>query len=254
MRPPLVALHGFGDAGECWLPFLRRAGLDDAAHTPHLLAHGGRTMPADLPFSHEALVADVLPQVAAAARAGASPVVLLGHSLGASTAAGVAAAAPDLVAALVLEDPPWSPPRTPAQDAAAERHNDFLDWLVGLQGSDDAGRQGWVRHRHPDWPDDEVQAWAQAKARVDLALFGADQRWLRRGWGQVAVQVRCPVLLLRGHEGRGAACHRQVAEALAALPRWQVLTLPTAGHDVRRDAPQQAARAVHALLAELAGG
>jgi pimeloyl-ACP methyl ester carboxylesterase len=252
--PPLVALHGFGDDGECWRPFLRRAGLDDATRTPHLLAHGGRPMPVGLAFSHEALVADVLPQVAAAARDAGRPVVLLGHSLGASTAAGVAAAAPGLVAALVLEDPPWSPARTPVEDAEAERHNDFLDWLVGLQGSDDDGRQGWVRQRHPGWPDDEVQAWAQAKTRVDLALFGADQHWLRRGWGTVAAQVRCPVLLLRGEPERGAACHPQVADTLAALPGWQARTVTTAGHDVRRDAPQQTARAVHEVLAGLAGG
>lgn len=249
MTPDLVALHGFGDAGACWRPFLRRAGLDARTRTPNLLAHGGRAMPAGVPFAHAAHVADLAPVVAGAARACRGRVVLLGHSLGASTALGLAVALPDLVAGLVLEDPPWSPPAGGAADAEAERHNDFLDWLVGLQGSDHEGRAGWVRDRHPGWADDEVQAWAVAKTQVDLALFDAHQHWLRRGWAAVAQQVSCPAVLLRGAPERGGACHPEVATALGELPGWLVRTVPAAGHDVRRDAPEQAARAVHELLA-----
>jgi pimeloyl-ACP methyl ester carboxylesterase len=245
--PAVLALHGFGDSGACWRPFLTRVGLADA-RAPHLLAHGGRAMPARTAFAHEVLVGDALPAVQAEADRHGRPVVLLGHSLGASTAAGIAATRPDLVAGLLLEDPPWSEPVSPAADAAEEQRNDFLDWLVGLAGTDHAGRVGWVRPRHPGWPDDEVTAWAQAKAQVDLDLFAAAQHWLRRSWEPVAAAVRCPVTLLRGSAARGSACTAGAAARLADLAGWQVVTVALAGHDVRRDAPGAAEAALHALL------
>lgn len=245
--PPVVALHGFGDSGLCWLPFLTRAGLADRATTPHLLAHGGRSLPAGSPFTHDALVRDVVPAVEKVVAA-LGPVLLAGHSLGASTALGVAASRPDLVAGLLLEDPPWSPPVSPVADAAEEQRNDFADWLAGLAGTDHTGRLGWLRARHPGWAQDEAAAWAESKTQVDLALFAARQRWLRRTWWPVARSVRCPVTLLRGSVSRGGACSPEVAARLAGLAGWQVVTVPGAGHDVRRDAPDATAAAVHALV------
>jgi pimeloyl-ACP methyl ester carboxylesterase len=245
--PAVVALHGFGDSGSCWRPWLRRAGLDGSASTPNLIAHGGRALPVGSPFTHEALVRDVVPAVETVV-ATRGPVLLAGHSLGASTAVGVAATRPDLVAGLLLEDPPWSAPSSPAEDAAEEERNDFGDWLAGLAGTDHEGRLGWVRARHPHWAPDEASAWAESKAQVDLALFDAPQHWLRRTWWPVARSVRCPVTLLRGSVSRGGACASEVAATLGGLAGWQVVTVHAAGHDVRRDAPAATAAAVRALL------
>ena len=240
----VVALHGFSDSSACWGPFLTRLGLP--ARTPDLVGHGGRAMPAGVPFSHEVLVEDVLPVVEATATESGRPVVLLGHSLGASTAAGVAARAPHLVAMLVLEDPPWQPPASAAADQVAERANPHRPWLEGLQGTDHAGRRSWVEQRHPDWPTEELDPWAQSKAVVDLALFDAEQQWLRRSWGRVADRVRCPTLLVVGDPRLGAACDPAVARTLARRPGWLVVAVSGAGHDVRRDRP--------ALLADLLRG
>ena len=246
MAEALVALHGFSDSGRCWAPFLHRLGVP--ARTPDLLAHGGRRMPAGVPFGHDALVEDVLPVVERAAADAGRPVVLLGHSLGASTAAGVAARAPHLVALLVLEDPPWRPRGTAAADAAADRDNPHRPWLEGLQGTDHAGRRAWVEQRHPRWPAAEVDPWAESKAAVDLALFDAEQHWLHRGWAAVAARIRCPTLLLVGEEERGAACDAAVAHDLAGRPGWLVLSVAGAGHDVRRDRPALMADLLRGLL------
>lgn len=242
----VVALHGFSDSSACWGPFLARLGMP--ARTPDLLAHGGRRMPPGTAFGHDALVDDVLPAVAAAAAEGGRPVVLIGHSLGASTAAGVAARAPHLVALLVLEDPPWQPPASARSDATAERDNPHRPWLEGLQGTDHAGRRAWVEQRHPTWPADEVDPWARSKAEVDLALFDAEQHWLRRGWADVARAVRCPALLLVGEPGLGAACDPAVATTLARRPGWLAVTVSGAGHDVRRDRPGLVADLLRGLL------
>jgi pimeloyl-ACP methyl ester carboxylesterase len=254
VRPDLVALHGFGDSGRCWQPFLQRVGLDSArVHTPDLLAHGGRPMPRGVPFGHEALVADARDMVAQVAASSAAPVVLLGHSLGASTAAGVAAASPHLVSLLVLEDPPWQTPLSPEPDARASRDPSYRDWLEGLRGTDHEGRLAWVTERHPSWPQAEYDPWAESKAQVDLALFAAEQHWLQRGWPAVARGVRCPTLLLVGDPGRDSACEAAVAAELASWPGWLVLTVSGAGHNVRRDRPLLLGPLLRGLLATYAG-
>jgi pimeloyl-ACP methyl ester carboxylesterase len=244
---PVVALHGFSDSGACMLPFLRRLGRPDAA-TPALLGHGGRPMPPGLGFTHEALVADAARAVAALVDEAGAPAVLIGHSLGASTAAGVAASAPQLVALLVVEDPPWQWPVSPVEDQAEEQRNSHRPWLEGLQGTDQAGRLAWLHANHPGWPSDEQEPWAQSKTQVDLALFDAPQRWLRRTWSRVTEQVRCPTLLLVGEPAQGSACAAAVA-AHHAQRGWTVERVAGAGHNVRRDAPERTAALVADWLA-----
>lgn len=205
-------------------------------------------MPPGTGFTHEALVADAAATVAGVVDEAGAPALLLGHSLGASTAAGVAASAPDLVGLLVLEDPPWQAPTSPEQDEALEQCNSHRPWLEGLQGTDRAGRLAWLQENHPGWPEDEWEPWEQSKTQVDLALFDAPQRWLRRSWGQVTGQVRCPTLLLVGEPALGSACDQAVAAHLGG-GRWTVEVVVGAGHNVRRDRPERAARLIRGWLA-----
>jgi lipase len=235
---PVLGLHGFGDSAECMTPFFAALDVQPVAE-PNLLGHGGRAMVPGIGFTHDALVRDVRRVLEQAVAAAGRPVVLYGHSLGASTAAGVAAQAPELVAALVLEDPPWQAPSSadgagPA-DRAAEQGNTHRAWLAGLQSTDHAGRLGWLDEHHPTWPADERDPWARAKAAVDLALFDAEQHWLRRTWAPVARDVRCPTLLLVGESSRDTACATDVARTLAGYRGWQVHEVPGAGHNVRRE-------------------
>jgi pimeloyl-ACP methyl ester carboxylesterase len=249
---PLVGLHGFSDSAECLVPFFTALGVDPAL-SPHLLAHGGRQMPRDRGFTHAALVEDARAFVARAVASAGCPVVLYGHSLGASTAAGVAATAPDLVAALVLEDPPWQVPTSAGgagpSDQEAERTNPHQPWLIGLQSTDHAGRLAWVDEHNPTWPADERDPWARSKAAVDLALFDAEQHWLRRTWADVASLVRCPTLLLVGEPGRDPACAPEVAGMLKGYPGWSVHTIRGAGHNVRRDQRGRAVELVRQVVA-----
>jgi pimeloyl-ACP methyl ester carboxylesterase len=250
---PLVAIHGFSDSGACMRALLDRLGLPDAT-APNLLAHGGRAMPSGIAFSHDNLVDDMLVTVSRAVEAAGRPVALYGHSLGASTAAGVAARAPDLVRTLVLEDPPWQVPTSPDADSEddldTDRANGHRPWLEGLQGTDHAGRLGWLRENNPGWPAAEHSPWAQAKAQVDLALFDAPQQWLRRSWGRVARGVGCPTLLMVGEPELGAASEPGVADMLEVLPGWTVRRISGAGHNLRRERPDVVADLVQVALAE----
>jgi len=112
-KPALVLLHGLSDNGLCWTPVAEELQaeydvimLDARGH-----GHSGRS---ESVLSLETLATDV---VASMEALGLEKAYLQGHSMGAGTAAFVAAKYPDFVQALVLEDPPW-PPRKPSAETA----------------------------------------------------------------------------------------------------------------------------------------
>lgn len=100
--PPVLLIHGITSSRRTWswmVPLLadryRLLRLD-------LRGHGGSDR-APGEYVIEGYVADA---VAAVADAVGGPAIVIGHSLGGATAIGLAQARPDLVRALVLEDPP----------------------------------------------------------------------------------------------------------------------------------------------------
>src|SRR2546421_12766764 len=100
-KPSILLLHGITNSGQCW-PQLAHAleGSYDVIMTD-ARGHGHSGTSAD--FSIVLLAEDA----AAVIRAlGLEKPYVWGHSMGAITAATLAAAYPDLVRAIVLEDPP----------------------------------------------------------------------------------------------------------------------------------------------------
>src|SRR5262245_36607808 len=101
-KPPGVFLHGFSDAGLGWLRLAADLGpgydlvmFDAAGH--------GRSGGVEHGFGERA-AGDVL---AAIERLGLDRPVLVGHSMGAGTAAAVAVEASERLRGVVLEDPGW---------------------------------------------------------------------------------------------------------------------------------------------------
>ena len=129
-------------------------------------------MPAGAALELGYLAAVATVHVAAAARRDGRPIVLGGHSMGAATATAVAAANPDLVAGLYLEDPPWSwPPSEEPDPTVAAKTAEYAQWIAGLQGSSHEDRVQWCLDHNPGWPRDEYDIWARAKAEVDSSVF-----------------------------------------------------------------------------------
>jgi pimeloyl-ACP methyl ester carboxylesterase len=249
---PAVLFHGFGDSPECWSPLIAAIDEDVVAMTPAAPGHAGERLPPgqalDLPFLTGVAEAHV---VAAVARAG-RPVVIGGHSMGAATAVAVAARRPELVAAVLLEDPPWSwPPHDGPDPTTGPKTIELRDWIAGLQSSSHEDRVQWCLDHNPGWPSDEYDIWARAKGEVDMAVFDEPIDLGRFAWQPLTDDVRCAVTLIVGRPDRGSTCMAEVADHLQTLPNWQVLRLDT-GHDVRRQARGEVARTLVQVLRDAA--
>src|SRR5689334_12675033 len=100
-KPSILLLHGITDSGQCW-PRVA-VDLEGSYDTIMTDARGHGHSSASTEFS-TALLAD---DAAAVIRAlGLEKPYVWGHSMGAITAATLAATYPDLVRSVVLEDPP----------------------------------------------------------------------------------------------------------------------------------------------------
>lgn len=120
--PPILLLHGITQSTATWgwlVPHLidshRVARLDFRGH-----GHSGRT-PGRYVF--DGYVADA---IAICERVLGQPAIVVGHSLGGGTAAGLAQTRPDLVRAVVLEDPAIMTPPS-AGDLDSLEGNSLLD-------------------------------------------------------------------------------------------------------------------------------
>ena len=126
--------------------------------------------------------------------------LLLGHSMGAVTAATLAAERPDLVRAMVLEDPPLDPPPV---EPAVRRHGMRADldvWRTLPLG--DRHRVG--AERQPGWHRLETDPWSDAKACVDPKVLDHLDAFERFAWRELFGRLTVPGLLVTGDPQLGA--------------------------------------------------
>jgi pimeloyl-ACP methyl ester carboxylesterase len=244
-RPVLLAFHGWTDAGEVFGPLAEALGRRWTVIAPDAPGHGGTPWPAAPEFRLDdqivtgVAVLDALPSVGGRR----SPVVALGHSMGAIPAVGVAAARPRSVRHVVLEDPVRATRHAAPSQARRRRR------VRTLQELDEAGRVDLAGAEHPDWPEDELLPWARAKAEVDLAHLRVPAEWGEPLAARLA-GVRCPVTVVRGVLARGGLVSAAAGRAVAAACRGgcDVVALD-AGHNVRREASAPFVATVAAVLA-----
>lgn len=219
----LVLLHGFSDAGTCWVPWLPFFEGFGEVVTPHARGHGGRPLPPG-PVGAAQHVADLVPVLT-------EPSVLVGHSMGAATAALTAAVHPELVRAMVLEDPPW---RT---DAVEWDPTPYKAWIAQMQSMTTDERAAAIRAENPEWDEAEVGPWAESKGQVDPGIFDRPIEWLAEPWQTTAAAITVPALLLTADPELGGIVARQDAAWVSENTSIEVVTVEGAGHSIRRDQP-----------------
>jgi len=223
-KPPLVLAHGHSDNGLCWTRVARVLEADHDLIMYDARRHGLSDDGPDV-AERDALARDAAGLIQAL---GLETPGMFGHSMGAATAAAVAATYPDLLSYIILEDVPWFD-----EEARAR-------WQGRPPAEEETPRtrEEWIArcHRqHPNWHEDEVGPWADSK----MQFAGREWKGQRQQdvpWQEMARRITVPTLLLTGDLEQGAIVSPAVAqEALSLMPRAEVAHIAGAGHCIHRD-------------------
>ena len=247
--PPLVLLHGVTRAWHDWLPVMTGIldqwqifALDQRGHGGSDHAAGSYRV-ADFTDDAAAFLRDHVGEQA----------VLWGHSLGAMTAAAVAARSPKNLRALVLEDPP----ATTLAGSLAESH--YLLQFTGVRGllaeTRDADtltrRLATLPVQHPrdgrtvEFREIRDEAALRFSAEclgrmdptvLDVLLAGS---WLDGlDWFAELARIECPTLLLRADpECGGMLSLPDAARITSSISTAQRIECPGIGHNLHATDP-----------------
>jgi pimeloyl-ACP methyl ester carboxylesterase len=238
--PPVLFLHGLSRVGRDFAPlFPALAG----SWQVHVLDHRGHGRSGRAPGAYR--VTDYARDAAAVVQALGEPVVLFGHSLGAVTAAAVAAAEPTRVRAAVLEDPPSVAFFSKLPGTQYHALFTAVRKLAGLPRptADIARDLANIQLPQPNGTFAPLSDFRDAPAlrfsasclpELDTEVFDPvlDGSWFA-GYDEDAIwkAVGCPVLLLRGEPARGGMLPASDADRMAKLvPDCTRVDVPGVGH------------------------
>jgi alpha/beta hydrolase fold-3 domain protein len=249
----IVAFHGVSDNGASLADIGARWGEQWRVVLVDSLGHGlsPRFSPQQLqaPFQSALQAAAETVRVEASQSIGGQ-VVLFGHSMGGAIAAGVARNHPQLVRAVVLEDPALL---TPTQEATYK--NNAGESVGGLEhiSRDQSGAIAnllLAQQAYRNWPLSEYGPWAQAKTQVDRDFIATGVVGLARR--EIIKELQVPTLVLTG-DGPDVLLGQAGLEKLAtyANPHLHTALISGATHCVRRDKSEKFQQAVNSFLAKL---
>ena len=237
--PGILLLHGLMGRATTWwstarwlTEYGRVVGIDARAHghNPH------RTRCATEQFAQDA--ADRIREL------DLGPAVLIGHSMGGLHAIAVAAAYPDLVRGIVVED------------MAPDQRGRTADvWLAYFQTWPVFGSLAHVREFFGPAGDYFVECVEERDDGYhligDLAeMVAIAEEWGRRDYWDLVAAVRCPMLVIEAGDSPMPAGQMAEMALRSAGSAWHH-RVEGAGHLVHQDAPDEFRGAVEAFLSRV---
>ena len=162
----------------------------------------------------------------------------MGHSLGAMTAMILAGLTPDLPRAIILEDPPPFWRARPLAPEDADSRAWMRAWFNDLKRKTRDELLELARSENPVWSEAELGPWADSKHRFSYKITQMinPQETVPEDLPALLGQITCPVLLITADPERGAIlADDDVAELRKLLPHFEVVNIPGAGHNIRRE-------------------
>ena len=130
-----------------------------------------------------------------------------GHSMGAMVAYELGVRYPELVRALVLEDPPWwMPDESEIRPTDANDEHPMAEFMRYITSHSMQEILAQCQSEHPNWPEIVKFTWSSAKKRLDpdilsiLHLEGTD-------WPDTVAKIACPTLVFTADVDKGADRH-----------------------------------------------
>ena len=169
-KPTLLLLHGLTDSAACWTPVIEALQGDYNIVALDARGHGLSDAPA-----HGYSPVDHAEDAAAFIHSLKLPKsIVFGHSMGGMEATVLAAHHPELVRALILEDPAWFD--LAQQPHADERRTRADGNRANLRAQQAMPREALIaseRAKNPRWSDAELGPWAVGRCQASGALAGA---------------------------------------------------------------------------------
>lgn len=226
-KPAIVLAHGITDNGLCWGELAADLEADYGLIMYDAYGHGksSRIDPKKR-FDNVEDLHDLIQAL------DLKKPCVIGHSMGAATAAGFAARYPGWLSCLVLEDPPWS-------DATATEEQ-VREGLVNWKESNLTAKKKTAKElvkakqkKAPNWEEAILEPWAEAKLELDpevFTQFPIDQT----DWREVAKAIEVPTLLITGDNSLGAIVTPKLGvEAMEIMGFCEFGHISGAGHCVR---------------------
>lgn len=225
-KPALVLAHGLTDNGLCWHQLASDLEADYDVIMYDAYGHGKSSR--INPEKRFDLAADLHDLIEALKLEKPG---LIGHSLGAATAAEYAAQHPSKPAALILEDPPWLDEKIDL-DEAKRTLKDWKKRNLAAKKKTEKELLKLKKKEAPNWEEDILPEWAQAKHEVDPAIF--EQLSGIYEWKKLAKAIVVPTLIITGDVELGAIVSPQLGiEAIQLLEKGEFGHISEAGHRIR---------------------
>ncbi len=247
-KPALVMLHGSSDDGLCWTSLARELTSDYDVILPDARGHG-LSDPAAASDPADAQAEDV---AALIRELGLDKPIVMGHSMGASSAAWFGAKYPDMARAIVLEDPgllPRTGRAATAGRAAMNVEQVHARILARNQTSYDDLVKGCVESS-PKWGLEECRIWAPSKR-----LHHPSNAYRYRTFGErppmteLFAKIGVPTLILKADADEDK--RKKNEEVAAALRNGRIVHIDDAGHNVRREEKAALLAALRGFLSSL---
>ena len=247
-KPPLVFAHGITDNGLCFLPIAEQLAEDFEIVLYDSRGHGRSD-----PSSRETTLLERARDLGGLVEAlGLNKPGLLGHSLGADHGGSVCRPVP---AGAGLHRP--GRPSALRDSGARRRPGDgerwarWREWAVADKQRSVEELVQISRERDPSWPEAERLPWARAKQQFSLTVFDEERLDDVESVERDRVADRLPDPAHHGRPEMGSLFPAAAAEDLVAgLPRARHVSIPGAGHNIRREQPGLYLEAVRGFLKE----
>ena len=226
----LILLHGATDNGMCWKPTADILAEEYTVIMPDAKGHGlSDRLGPEFKFSdHAHHVAGLIKEL------GINNPVLMGHSMGGTAATNTAALYPDLIKAIILEDPGWMTPGAPQPN----RGEGAVDMRTRTNQFQTMTVEELIEQCHkesPLWSHEELVPWAESKKQFDTSLFSSFNI-NELPWTEMVPKIQCPALLLTAENG--IVSDNAVTQAIAIWTADKPLAhkkIMGVGHNIRRE-------------------
>jgi 3-oxoadipate enol-lactonase len=233
----LVFVHGWQADGSVWRDL--RAALAPGVRSISVDLRGsGASAGAPGPYRLERFAADLRELIDAL---GIAPVVLVGHSMGATAALALAVGAPHLIGGLVLIAP------VPASGGGfSPKGAAYLQATAG----NEAAAKAWLARTFAQAPDPAVLArlCAVAARTPRVVALESFESWAYADFADATKNIRAPALVLAPAMDVPETVERKVA---ALLPNARYQVLPDCAHYAIVEQPEAIAQLIRAFVARL---